>query len=95
MKTNKPSKIIIVITVIVLAILLIPYDRSYLSDGGTTNYYAVLYTATHMHQIKSMDHTNAANYETTITYTEGWVIHVLGYEVYKNVSEVDEVVSHN
>ena len=33
--------------------------------------------------------------ETTITYTEGWVIHVLGYEVYKNVSEVDEVVSHN
>ena len=92
---KKKTKIMtILITVFVLsAVLLIPINIVHRSDGGTTIYNSVTYSVMKLHEIKTMEHTDAATHETTTVYNEGWIIYVFGIKVYEDIHETT-VVGH-
>lgn len=69
------------IVIIILALLLIPIKTGY-KDGGTTSYRALTYEIIKYHRI--------ANDGAPNNYEVGTGIKILGFEVYKNTSVVNE-----
>lgn len=93
MKKNKITIAILITIAFLIAVLLIPFDIVHRSDGGTTIYNSATYSVTKLHEIKTMEHTDAATHETTTVYNEGWIIYVFGIKVYENIHETT-VVGH-
>jgi hypothetical protein len=44
-----------------------------------------------LHEIKTMEHTDAATQETTTVYNDGWIIYVVGIKAYENIYETTVV----
>ena len=93
MKKNKITIAILITIAFLIAVLLIPFDIVHRSDGGTTIYNSVTYSVTKLHEIKTMEHTDAATHETTTVYNDGWIIYIFGIKFYENISETP-VVGH-
>lgn len=89
---KKRTKGIIIITILLLiAVLLVPVDIVHRSDGGTTIYNSITYSVWKLHEIKTMEHTDAATHETTTVYNDGWIIYVFGIKAYENIYETTVV----
>jgi len=93
MKKNKITIAILITIAFLIAVLLIPFDIVHRSDGGTTIYNSATYSVTKLHEIKTMEHTDAATHETTTVYNDGWIIYIFGIKIYENISETT-VVGH-
>lgn len=81
-RNNKTKVLILVIAIVFIAVLLIPYDCATATDGGSSYYHAVVYTVAYHHTI----HIPKVNTGKK-TYTVGWTVNILGYEVYNNCHE--------
>lgn len=68
-----------IITILIALILLIP-QKSYLNDGGTVIYDAILYRVTNYHSMYPDE-----NDESQIRYLKGIEVKILGFTVYNNV----------
>ncbi len=89
---KKRTKSILIITILLLiAVLLVPFDIVHRSDGGTVIYNSATYSVTKLHEIKTMEHTDAATHETTTVYNDGWIIYVFGIKAYENIYETTVV----
>lgn len=71
------KKVIALLCIVFAVILLFPVKLLY-KDGGTVEYRAVLYSVKDVHCLNP--DVNAEE-----PYLEGWVIEILGFEVYDNV----------
>lgn len=91
MKKNKMTIAILITIAFLIAVLLIPFDIVHRSDGGTTIYNSATYSVTKLHEIKTMEHTDAATHETTTVYNDGWIIYVFGIKAYENIYETTVV----
>lgn len=74
--------IIAAVIIIALFVLLVPRP-SYLDDGGTVEYKALLYKISNVHTLISIDEMKKAG--KVKPYDEGIVIEVLGFEIYNSV----------
>lgn len=70
------KKIIIILIIVAVIILFIPRPL-YLNDGGTVEYKALTYKISKVHKL---------NDKSTTGYEDGWIIEILGFELYNNVS---------
>ena len=71
------KKIIAGIGILLAIILLLPVPR-YQDDGGTVVYDAILYNVEKVHRINP-------DINSEQEYIEGWVVSILGIEVFNNV----------
>ncbi len=69
------NKVIIAIIIIILLVLLVPVPM-HLRDGGTVEYKALTYTISKVHRL---------NYNSESGYDDGWIIKILGKQIYNNV----------
>ena len=76
------KKIIIIVIIIAALIMLIPIPNR-LKDGGSVEYRALIYKATKLYRF---------NEASTATHEEGWIIEILGFEIYNNSHTVPTVV---
>ena len=67
-----------IIAIILAAVLLLPLPMQ-LNDGGTVEYWAILYKVSCVHSIK------ATESDTEIEFNEGIILEILGFEVFNNV----------
>lgn len=72
------KKIIMIIVIIIAAVLLFPLPMQ-LNDGGTVEYWAILYKVSDVHSIK------LSEIDTEIEFNEGIIVEILGFEVFNNV----------
>ena len=71
------KKWIIIIAIVLLFLMWIPLPLQY-NDGGTVVYKAVLYEVWDVHRITDQ------TVDGEIIYIEGWVVSILGIEVYNS-----------
>ena len=69
------NKVIIAIIIMILLVLLVPVPM-HLRDGGTVEYKALTYTISKVHRL---------NYNSESGYDDGWIIKILGKQIYNNV----------
>lgn len=69
------KKVIIAIIVIILLVLLVPVPTR-LKDGGTVEYKSLIYTISKVHKL---------NHNSESGYNDGWIIKILGKQIYNNV----------
>lgn len=69
------KKVIIAIIVIILLVLLVPVPTR-LKDGGTVEYKSLIYTISKVHRL---------NHNSESGYNDGWIIKILGKQIYNNV----------
>lgn len=67
---------IIVLCVLLALVLLIPLPM-HLTDGGTTEYRALLYCVSDVHRL--------APAESDAEFEEGIIVEILGFEIFNNV----------
>lgn len=72
---KKKTAVAVICTILAL-ILLIPLPMR-LSDGGSTEYHALLYSVTDVHQL--------APAEAEKEFEEGIIVEILGFKVFNNV----------
>lgn len=72
------KKSVLIIAVIIAAVLLLPLPMQ-LNDGGTVEYWAILYKVSCVHSIKPTEP------DTEIEFNEGIIVEILGFEVFNNV----------
>lgn len=70
------KKKILILVAIVLAFILFCPIPSYLKDGGTVEYRAILYSVWDVHRLALDEKTG---------YEEGLIVEILGIEVFNNV----------
>lgn len=76
------KKIMIIVSLVILLILLFP-TRHQLKDGGSVQYKALTYEIIKVHSLISEDEMNKEG--TVKPYIHGYIIKILGIEVYNNV----------
>mgnify|MGYP003302547887 CR=1 FL=1 len=69
------KKKIIIISIIIALVILIPISNK-LRDGGSIEYRSLVYKITKIHRLNELSVTG---------YEEGWIIEILGFEIYNNV----------
>lgn len=69
------KKVIIAMIVIISLVLLVPIPM-HLKDGGTVEYKALTYTISKVHRL---------NHNSESGYDNGWIIKILGKQIYNNV----------
>ena len=74
------KKVMVSIVIVLLIILLCPIPMR-LKDGGTVKYQAILYSVSDVHRLAP---------STESGYEEGYVIEILGMQVYNNVNRSSE-----
>ena len=74
------KKVIVSIVIVLLIILLCPIPMR-LKDGGTVKYQAILYSVSDVHRLAP---------STESGYEEGYVIEILGMQVFNNVKRSSE-----
>lgn len=90
-KENAKSKIIIIVGIIVLlAILLVPFEYTGVSDGGSHGYRAIAYSVWYQHSLNGPDARDESNGMMYRLYTVGWTVEVFGIEVYSERHEEKE-----
>jgi len=76
------KKVIIISVIIILVVLLFPI-RNQLKDGGSIQYKSLTYEITKIHSL--MPEEEAEKTEKVKPYNDGYVIKILGIEIYNNV----------
>ena len=76
------KKILIIVCIIIGIVMLIPIPNR-LKDGGSVEYRALIYKVTKLYRF---------NEASTATHEEGWIIEILGFEIYNNSHTVPTVV---
>ena len=76
------KKVIIISVIIILVVLLIPI-RNQLKDGGSIQYKSLTYEITKIHSL--MPEEEAEKTGKVKPYNDGYVIKILGFEIYNNV----------
>ena len=76
------KKVIIVVIVVILLILLFPI-RFQLRDGGTVGYKALLYKVSKVHRLIPIEEMEKEG--KIKEYDDGFVIEILGLEIFNNV----------
>ena len=76
------KKVIMVVIVVILLIILFPRTR-YLNDGGTVEYKAILYKASKVHRLISIEEMEQEG--KVKEYDDGIIVEVLGFEIFNNV----------
>ena len=69
------KKIVLAISILLAIVLLFPIPMR-LKDGGTVEYRALLYSVSDVHRLAPAAESG---------YEEGWIIEILGKEVFRNV----------
>jgi len=91
-KKNTRIKIILFIGIVVLlAILFVPFDHTYVSDGGSHGCRAIAYSVWYQHSFSDSpfgrDESTGMMYTSYIT---GWTVDIFGIEVYSERHEEKE-----
>ncbi len=73
------KKVIIISVIIILVVLLFPI-RNQLKDGGSIQYKSLTYEITKIHSLMPEEEA-----EKVKPYNDGYVIKILGIEIYNNV----------
>ena len=76
------KKVIIISIIIILIVLLFPI-RNQLKDGGSVQYKSLTYEITKVHSLIPED--EAEKIGKVKPYNDGYVIKILGFEIYNNV----------
>ena len=74
------KKILSILCILLIVLLLFPI-RAQAKDGGTVEYRSMIYTVRDMHQIHHIENDDGS---VTYGYIVGFVIEVLGQEVFNN-----------
>ena len=82
MNGNMKKQKLIVISIIIALIMLIPIPNR-LKDGGSVEYRALIYKVTKLYRFNEV---------SAATHEEGWIIEILGFEIYNNSHTVPTVV---
>ncbi len=77
MKSKVVIKVVIIITIIIIALFCIPVPY-HLKDGGSVEYKALLYKVTDVHCLNP-------DMDVEQPYLEGIVIEIFGVEIFNNV----------
>ena len=75
------KKVIIISVVIILVVLLFPI-RNQLKDGGSIQYKSLTYEITKVHSLMPEEAEKTVKVKP---YNDGYVIKILGFEIYNNV----------
>ncbi len=75
----KKKKLVTVIILLALIVLLFPI-RTQLKDGGTVEYKALLYKVSDVHSLTTLE-----EHENGKEFNEGFIIEILGFEIFNNV----------
>ena len=75
------KKVIIISVVIILVVLLFPI-RNQLKDGGSIQYKSLTYEITKVHSLMPEEAEKTGKVKP---YNDGYVIKILGFEIYNNV----------
>ena len=75
------KKVIIISVVIILVVLLFPI-RNQLKDGGSIQYKSLTYEITKVHSLMPEEAEKTGKVKP---YNDGYVIKILGIEIYNNV----------
>ena len=89
--TNTRIKIILFIgIVVILAILFVPFEHIYVSDGGSHGCRAIAYSVWYQHSFIDPFGRDESNGMMYTTYTVGWTVEIFGIEVYSERHEEKE-----
>lgn len=75
------KKVIIISVIIILVVLLFPI-RNQLKDGGSIQYKSLTYEITKVHSLMPEEAEKTGKVKP---YNDGYVIKILGFEIYNNV----------
>lgn len=90
-KKNNTKKIIIIVSIVVLlAILLVPFEFTFVSDGGSHGCRAIAYSVWYQHSFIDPFGRDESNGMMYTTYTVGWTVEIFGIEVYSERHEEKE-----
>ena len=77
------KKIIIIIVIIIITLIMLIPIPNRLKDGGSVEYRALIYKVTKLYRF---------NEASTATHEEGWIIEILGFEIYNSSHTVPTVI---
>ncbi len=90
-KNNTKTRIILFVGIaVLLAVLLIPYEYQFVTDGGSHGYKAIAYSVWYQHSLNGPDACDESNGMMYRSYTAGWTVEVFGIEVYSERHEEKE-----
>ncbi len=90
MKSKKTKMILGIGIIVLLAVLLVPYEYDFVTDGGSHGYRAIAYSVWYRHSLDGPDARDESNGMMYRSYTVGCTVEVFGIEVYSESHEEKE-----